>query len=146
ASFRRDPAHRLWPVVVVAFHDVDQACLLEHGEVATEIAVGERTHLLQVAEGETLGMGDERGQHAETRLLVDDAIEPVIGEAAAAFGLAISFRHLALRCCGKARRPYKAARPRTARPSRTAKTRSRRWRGRGSRARPRDTRPRPRTS
>src|SRR5882724_10403153 len=63
AALRRDPADRLRPVAVVALLDCDQASLLEHLQVAGEIAVGEAAHLLERAEDQTFRMRRERGEH-----------------------------------------------------------------------------------
>ena len=43
-----------------------------------EIAVREAAQALQVREGEALRMGRQRGQDAEARLLVDDAVEALL--------------------------------------------------------------------
>src|SRR5262245_66260062 len=51
-ALRGDPADGLRPVAVVALLDRDQAGLLQHLQVAGEIAVSESAHLLELAEGE----------------------------------------------------------------------------------------------
>src|SRR5262249_48517580 len=141
-----DPADGLRPVVIVTLLDLDQPGVLEHLQMPAEVAVGQPAQLLQVAEHQALGMADQRGEHAQARLLVNDTVEPRIGEAAAVSALAISLRHPALRCCDREPPPCRAGRCRTAPPSRRARTHARRWPRRGWRGWRRDTRPRRRTS
>ena len=62
--------------------DLDDAIVLQHLEVPAQVTVGQPAELLQIAERQTLGIGDQRRQYAEPRLLVDDTIEPLVGEAA----------------------------------------------------------------
>src|SRR5215472_17852745 len=56
APLCRDPADGLRPVVIVALLDLDEARLVEHLQVAAQIAVRQGAHLLQIAEYEPLGM------------------------------------------------------------------------------------------
>ena len=57
---------------------------MEHLEVPAEVAVGQRAEILQVVEEQALGVGDQRREDAQPGLLVDDPLEPVVGEPAAA--------------------------------------------------------------
>src|SRR5262245_37522111 len=98
ASLRGDPADGLRPVAIVALLDGNQAGFLEHLQMAGEIAVGEAAHLLERAEDEALRMRRERGEHGEPRLLVNDAVETFIGEAAGLLTGCASFRHGFFRC------------------------------------------------
>ena len=54
ASGGGEAAGGLGPVAVVALADLDEARLLQHLEMAAEIAVREAAELLQVGEGEPL--------------------------------------------------------------------------------------------
>ena len=73
-------------VVLEGFFDFDEAGFLQDGEVAAEVAVGEGAEVLEVAEDEAGGVGGEGGDDAESGLFVDDAVDAVVG-VAAAFGL-----------------------------------------------------------
>ena len=106
---RRDPAQRLRPVALEALGHLDQPGLLQHLQVAAEVAVGEAAEPLQVGEHQALGVGGQRGQHAEPRPLVDHPVEALVGEAA---GLSSSMR---LRRSA-APRPPASGRARTAAP------------------------------
>src|SRR2546426_7025292 len=77
----REPAGRLRAMVAEALRDLDQAGLLEDAQMAAQVAVGQAAELLQVAEGEPLGVGGQRGEKRETRPLVDHAVEPLVGKA-----------------------------------------------------------------
>src|ERR1700733_2326586 len=68
------------PVALVAFDDFDEARFLQHLQMAAEIAVGERAKRLEIGKRQALGMRYQRGQQAKPRLLVNDAIETVIGK------------------------------------------------------------------
>src|SRR5215467_10688955 len=61
-------------IALVAFGDLDQAGFLQHLEVSAEIAVGETAELLEIGESQPFGMRDERGEHAEPRLFVNDPV------------------------------------------------------------------------
>src|SRR5262249_40606768 len=110
---RGDPAHGLRAVVIVALGDRDQRGFLEHLQVPAEIAVGERAHLLEVAERQALGMGNERGEYGEARTFMDQGVEAVIGETAALLSLGARLRHRSLRCTDRGLRPSGTARART---------------------------------
>src|SRR3954451_17989385 len=79
-------------VAFVPLGHLDEAGLLQHLQVTAEIAVGEAAELLEIGKGQALGMRHQRGQESEPRLLVDDAIESVIGK-----WRAVSLRHRQLR-------------------------------------------------
>src|SRR5229473_3292973 len=108
------------PVALITLGDVDEACFLQHLKMAAEIAVGQPAELLQVGESQSLGMRDQRGQKAEPGLLVNDAIETVIGERCV---VRFSLRHRFLRKQNAAGRPSVTGRPRTAGPSSMATAR-----------------------
>jgi hypothetical protein len=61
-------------VVIVPFGDGHEPRLFQHLQVAIQVAVRKRAIFLQLAERETLCMGDERGEQAQARALVDDPI------------------------------------------------------------------------
>ena len=46
-----------------------------------QIAVGQRAHLLEIAEGQAPGIGDQAGEHAQPRALVNHAVQALVGEA-----------------------------------------------------------------
>src|ERR1700722_10715836 len=88
AAGRGDAAGGLGAIAVVSADDLNHPGIFKNAEVAAEIAVSERTELLEIVEGHTFGVGDEGGEHAEARSLVDGAVEAFVGEAAfAAQGL-----------------------------------------------------------
>src|ERR1700736_4044521 len=60
ANFR-EPATGVRSVALVAFPDFDQPGLLEHPEMAAEIAIGESAEQLEIGESQSLGMRHERG-------------------------------------------------------------------------------------
>src|SRR5262245_23754823 len=96
-----------------------------------EIAVGQSAHLLEGAEHQALRMRCERGEHAQPRLLVDHAVEPIIGEAPGLLVLPVSLRHRSLRF-DREWRPSATARRRTAVPWPTQKTPASHWQRQGS--------------
>jgi hypothetical protein len=61
---------------------VNHLVFFKNAEVTAEVAVGESAELFEVVEGQALGVRDERGENAEPRALVDDAIKAFIGETA----------------------------------------------------------------
>src|SRR2546428_7801831 len=52
-------------------------------QVPAQVTVGQRTQLFQLAERQTLSMRDQRCQHAEARMLVNYAVQPVVGKRSA---------------------------------------------------------------
>ena len=62
--------------------DLDEAGLVEHLEVPAEVAVGQVAEFLEVGEDDAAGVGDQRGHDAQPGLLVEDALQPLVGEAA----------------------------------------------------------------
>src|SRR4051812_33321610 len=86
-------------------------------------------------------MRDQRGQHREPRLLVDDAIQSLIGETPL---LAFTLRHRRLRRRDRARAPSGTGRRRTEWPSQAGRM-AQYWRARVTRGLPPDTRYPPRT-
>src|SRR5262249_48033349 len=95
----RHAARGQGPLAVERLGDLDQASLFQDLQMAAEIPVGERAELLQVREGETFGMRHQRGENAEARLLVDDAVEARVGE----WRIIVSPGHARLPPCGGAR-------------------------------------------
>src|SRR5579863_10501190 len=73
-------AKRLGPVVREALDKLDDALLLQHGQMPAQVAVRQPTHPLEIAEHDALGAGDEGGENAQARALMKDAVEPFIGE------------------------------------------------------------------
>src|ERR1700682_5978963 len=108
------------PVARIALGDIDEACFLQHLKMTAEIAVGQPAELLQVGESQSLGVRHQRGQKAEPGLLVNDAIETVIGKRRA---VRFSLRHRFLRKQNAGGRPSVTDRPRTAGPSSMATAR-----------------------
>src|SRR5262245_18034881 len=98
ASGRCDAAHRLRSFMVVSLRDGDKACLFQHLQMPAQVAVGKAAQLLEVAEYEPLRVRHERGQDAQARFLVDDTIEPIIGEAPGFVLASASFRHRSSLC------------------------------------------------
>src|SRR6185503_12439872 len=90
--------------------------LLQHLQVAAQVAVGEGTQLLEVTEGQPARVDHERGKQAEPRLLVDGAVEPRVGERR----LSLRIRHRRLQRRNGGWRPAAAGRSRTAGPWPTA--------------------------
>src|SRR5713101_6907622 len=80
----RDPAHRLWPVVVETLRDLHHPRFLQNLQMPAQVAVAQRAQLLQVVETQPLGMRDQRSENAEARPLVDQSIQPFVREAALA--------------------------------------------------------------
>src|SRR5262249_1375876 len=72
----------LRPAVLEPLPYLDEAGFFENLKVPAQVAIGEGAQLLQFAEQQTVRIDEERGQNAEPRLLVDDAVEAVVGEAA----------------------------------------------------------------
>ena len=77
-----DAADGLRAIAIVASDDFDHFGFFEYAEMAAEIAVSECAELLEIVEGQAFGIRDERGEHAEARAFVDDAIEAFVGKAA----------------------------------------------------------------
>jgi len=75
----------LGAVVLEAFFDFDDVGFLKDGDVAAEVSVGEGAEVFEVVEGKAVGMRGERGDDAEARLFVDDAVDAVVGEAGFGF-------------------------------------------------------------
>src|ERR1700674_732416 len=119
AAFRQ-AATGMRPVSLIALGDVDEAGFLQHLKMTAEIAVRQPAELLQVGESQSLGMRDQRGQKAEPGLLVNDAIETVIGERRV---VRFSLRHRFLRKQNAGARPSATGRLRTAGPSSMATAR-----------------------
>src|SRR6185436_11228179 len=67
-------------IALIALGDLDQAGFLEHLEMTAEVAVCEPAELLEIGEGQALGMRHERSQEPEPGPLVNDPVETVIGE------------------------------------------------------------------
>lgn len=77
-----DPADSLRSVAVVASDDLDYFGPLEDTEVSAEIAIGQGAKLLEIVEGQALGIGDERSEDAEACPLVDYTIQTFVGVSA----------------------------------------------------------------
>src|SRR3984957_14302095 len=86
----RQTAARMRSVALITLGDLDQPGFLQHLEVPAEVAVGETAELLEIGEGQSLGVGDQRGEHAEPGLLVNDPVKSFVGERGVA---GISLRH-----------------------------------------------------
>src|SRR3954447_1963720 len=112
ASGLGQPAGGVWAIALIALGDLDEASLLEHLQMARQIGVGEPAQLLEVGEGKALRMRHQRGQQAEPGLLVDDAIEALVGKRRAA----VSLRHRSLRSQNTGCPPSSLGRSRTAGP------------------------------
>src|ERR1700679_2264671 len=52
-------------VVLDAFRDRDELCLLEYLQMPVEISVRQRAELLQIAERQSFRMSNEGGEHAQ---------------------------------------------------------------------------------
>src|SRR4051812_36614008 len=87
ATRRGDTAYGLGTIAVLPFEDFDHPGFFEHLEMAAQVAVSERAQLLQVDEGQSLRISDKRGEYAEARALVNDAIEAFVGKASFAAAL-----------------------------------------------------------
>src|SRR5262249_28597991 len=109
----------------IALDDVDEAGLLQHLQMAAEIAVGEAAELLEISKGEPFRMRHQRSQQTEPRLLMDDAVEAVIGEWR---GGQISLRHHGLRKRNTTARRAATGRSRRAVPWSRATARGFGWR------------------
>ena len=46
----RDPANRLWAIVVIALEDIDQPGLQQHLQMAAKVTVGESAQALEIGE------------------------------------------------------------------------------------------------
>ena len=78
AAVRRQAAERLRAVVLHALPDLDEPRLLQHLQLAAQVAVGERAQRLEVVEQQARVVARERREDAEPGLLVDDALEAVV--------------------------------------------------------------------
>src|SRR2546421_1363343 len=107
------------PVALVALGHFDETGLLQHLQVPAQIAVGQAAQLLEIRKAQALWMRHQRGQQSQPRLLVNDAVESVIGKWCAA---AFSLRHLLLLTRNATAPPSAIARSRTAGPWSTATT------------------------
>src|SRR5690242_21148089 len=101
------------PVSFVALDDFDQTGLLQYLQMAAQIAVGQAAQRLQVGEGQSLRIRHQRGQQSKSRLFMDDAIEPGIGERRACH---LILRHRSLRTQNTGSWPSAIGRSRTAGP------------------------------
>src|SRR6185312_11327754 len=79
ASFGGDAAERL-RASLGGLRDLDEPRVLEHLEVTAQIAVGEATELLDHCERQSFRIGEQRGEHTESRALVHDAVEALVRE------------------------------------------------------------------
>src|SRR5439155_8424633 len=89
-------------------------------QVPAQVAVGQQAQFLQVVEQQALWVRDQRGHDPQTGLLVDDAFQAVVGEAAGRinrFGFVV--RHRVVRGSSRGPRPRRTGQWRTARPSPT---------------------------
>ena len=77
----REPAERLRPPVLESLPDFDESRLFQHVEMPAQVAVGQRAEPLEIREQQPLGPHDERRHDPEPRLLVQHALEAVVGEA-----------------------------------------------------------------
>src|SRR5271165_3002792 len=48
--------------------------------MAIQVAVRQRAELFQFSEGQSLGMGNQGGEHAQARALMNHSIEPTVGK------------------------------------------------------------------
>src|SRR5947209_14300789 len=76
------------PIAFIALGDVDETRLLQHLQMTAEIAVGQSAEQLEIGERQSFRMRHQRSQEPKPRLLVDDAVETVVGERCA-----VSLRH-----------------------------------------------------
>src|SRR5215467_9722543 len=76
----RDATDGEGPLLVMALDDLDEASVLQYTEVAAQISIGERAELLEIVEGQSLGVGDQRGQYAQPRPLMDHTVQAFVGE------------------------------------------------------------------
>src|SRR5882672_9803321 len=123
AARRRHAAGRQRSLALERLDDFDHLRFLKHLQVTAQIAVGQPAQLLQIGECQALRMDDERRQDAEPRLLMDHAVEALIGERSCV----ICLRHRGLRARNGEWRPAGAGRPRKARPSPRTRATASRW-------------------
>src|SRR5271168_2103921 len=71
AARRRDAAECLGTIPIMSFHDLHDLLPLQHAQMPAEVAVSQRTQLLEIAEGQSFRIADQRGKHAEPRALVN---------------------------------------------------------------------------
>src|SRR5580704_4860295 len=76
AALAGDAHPGAWLASLVALLDLDQARLLEHGQVPGQVARGQVERLAQVAEVGYLSLGGD-GQDAQPVPLVDQVVDPV---------------------------------------------------------------------
>ena len=69
-----------------------EAGLMERLQMPTEVAVGQRTQVLQLVEQPTFRLCGQRGEDAQPRLLVQQPVEALVGETTVGGLLAISHR------------------------------------------------------
>ena len=81
-----DAADGLRAVAIVSADDLDHFGSFENTEVPAQVAIGKRAELFEVIECQAFGIGDERGEHTETRSLMNNAVEAFVSEAAFSTG------------------------------------------------------------
>src|ERR1700677_2637368 len=74
AARRSDATERLRTIAIMSFHDLHDLLPLQHAQMPAQVAVGERAQLLEIAEGQSFGITDQRGEHAEPRPLVNHPV------------------------------------------------------------------------
>ena len=142
-----EPAEGLGAVVVESLPDLDEAGLVQDLEVPAEVAVGEVAEFLQVGEDDAARVGDQRRHDPQPGLLVEDALEALVGEPAGRLaGLVFSRRHGRAPGCDRARRRPGAGPRRRAGPWPRGTAPHRRAPGPARPARSPGRRPRPRRS
>src|SRR5271156_2455558 len=80
AARRCDATERLGTIAVMSFHDLHYLLPLQHAQMPAQVAVSQRTQLLEIAEGQSFGIADQRGEHAEPRALMNHPIQPFVGK------------------------------------------------------------------
>jgi hypothetical protein len=80
APQRSDSIESLRPPTVRTFGKAHQAGLLQNLKMTVQIAVGERTELFHFRERQPSRVRDQAGQHAQTRALMNDAIQAIVGK------------------------------------------------------------------
>src|SRR5580698_288177 len=80
AAGRRDAAEGLGAIAIMPLHDLHDLLPLQHAQMPAEVAVGERTQLLEIAEGQSLGIANQRGEHTEPCPLVNHPVQSFISE------------------------------------------------------------------
>jgi len=82
AAIRGNAADGERAILVMPLDDLDEAGILEDSKVAAQISIGERAELLEIVEGQSLGIGDQRRQHTQARVLMDHTVQAFVGEPA----------------------------------------------------------------